>query len=207
MSEKDSVVLVQADSDHNEAQTREIVKKIKNGNREAFSEIVKLYRNQVAALAYKVVNDYDDAADVVQDVFVKTSQNIWRYDENKKFYTWLYRITLNASIDYLRKHRRHQHEAIDEVRDRADSHAATPDAVYRKEQLNQHLSEAIASLTGKQRSAFILRDIDGCHIKHVSDIMNMPEATVRWYLYRARQTVKRDLMARCPQLLLAIGLK
>lgn len=207
MFSKDSSDMVKTDSDRIEAQTRDIVRRIKDGDKRAFSEIVKLYRHQVAALAYKVVNDYDDASDIVQDVFVKTSQNIWRYDENKKFYTWLYRITLNASIDYLRKHKRHQHEAIDEVRDRTDSRVDTPDMVYRKEQLNHHLSEAIASLTGKQRSAFILRDVDGCHIKHVSDIMNMPEATVRWYLYRARQTVRKELMARCPQLLLAIGLE
>ncbi|MEW5923918.1 MAG: sigma-70 family RNA polymerase sigma factor [Candidatus Zixiibacteriota bacterium] len=207
MTYKDSAILAKADSDQIEAQTREIVRRIKDGDQRAFSEIVRLYRNQVAALAYRVVNDYDDAADIVQDVFVKTSQNIWRYDENKKFYTWLYRITLNASIDYLRKHKRHQHEPIDDVRERTDSRVDTPDAVYRKEQLNHHLSEAIASLTGKQRSAFILRDVDGCHIKHVSDIMNMPEATVRWYLYRARQTVRKELLERCPQLLLAIGLK
>ena len=207
MFNRDSSPVNKTDSERIEVQTREIVRRIKDGDKRAFSEIVRLYRNQVAALAYKVVNDYDDASDIVQDVFVKTSQNIWRYDENKKFYTWLYRITLNASIDYLRKHKRHQHEEIDEVRERTDSRVETPDAVYRKNQLSHHLSEAIASLTGKQRSAFILRDVDGCHIKHVSDIMNMPEATVRWYLYRARQTVRKDLMERCPQLLLAIGLE
>ncbi len=196
-----------ATDDRIEIETREIIQQIKNGNDKAFSELVRLYYNQVAALAYKMVGDYDEAADIAQNVFVKTSRNIWRYDENKKCYTWLYRITVNASIDYMRKHNRHHHESIDNVREKADDKFDTPEISYQRGQLRQYIDEAASSLNDKQRSAFMLRDVDGCHINDVANIMNMPEATVRWYLHRARAKIKKELVKKCPQLLLAMGFK
>ena len=193
--------------DRVERETREVIRQIKNGDDRAFSRLVKLYYNQVAALAYKMVNDYDEAADIAQNVFVKTSRNIWRYDENKKFYTWLYRITVNASIDYMRKHNRHHHESIDNVHNKADDKIDTPEVSFQRGKLREYIDEAANSLNDKQRSAFMLRDVDGCHINDVASIMNMPEATVRWYLHRARAKIKKELVKKCPQLLLAMGFK
>ncbi|MCX6826033.1 MAG: sigma-70 family RNA polymerase sigma factor [candidate division Zixibacteria bacterium] len=190
-----------------EQATKTIVGQIKKGDKQAFGELVELYRNQVAALAYKMVGNYDEAADVTQNVFVKISQNIGRYDESKKFYTWLYRITVNASIDYMRKHRRHHHESIEEVTEKADDKNDTPELSYQRDQLRHYINEAAESLNDKQRSAFMLRDMDGCHIDDVANIMNMPEATVRWYIHRARAKIKKELLKKCPQLLLTFGFK
>jgi RNA polymerase sigma-70 factor (ECF subfamily) len=190
-----------------ELETKAIIARIKNGDKRAFTELVRLYRNQVASLAYKMVGDYDEAADITQNVFVKTSQNIWRYDESKKFYTWLYRITVNASIDYMRKHHRYRHESIENIPEKPDDKNDTPEISYRRDQLRHYIDEATESLNEKQKSAFVLRDVDGCHIDDVANIMNMPEATVRWYLHRARAKVKKELLKKCPQLLLTLGFK
>ncbi len=121
------------EDDHFEQETKEIIARIKKGDKNAFSELVRLYRNQVASLAYKMVGDYDEAADITQNVFVKTSRNIWRYDESKKFYTWLYRITVNASIDYMRKHHRYHHESIDNIPEKADDKHDTPEASFQRD--------------------------------------------------------------------------
>lgn len=191
--------------DRLEKETKEIISKIKNGNTGAFSHLVRQYKNQVAALAYKMVGDYDEAADIMQNVFVKVNQNIWRYDENKRFYTWLYRITVNASIDYMRKHHRHQHESIDNVREKADDKYETPDTAYERNRIREFIDEAAMSLNEKQRHAFMLRDMNGCNIDDVANIMDMPEATVRWYLHRARAKIKKELLKKCPQLLMNMG--
>jgi len=193
--------------DRIELETKEIVRKIRNGNKHAFSRLVRLYKNQVASLAYKMVGDYDEAADIMQNVFVKVNQNIWRYDENKRFYTWLYRITVNASIDYMRKHHRHQHESIEHVQEKADEKRESPERYYQRNRLREYIHEAADSLNDKQKSAFVLRDVDGCNIDDVANIMNMPEATVRWYLHRARTKIKKELMKKCPQLLIGMGFK
>lgn len=190
-----------------EMKTREVIREIKDGNDRAFAELVRMYRNQVASLAYKMVGDYDEAADITQNVFVKTSRNIWRYDEKKKFYTWLYRITVNASIDYMRKHHRHQHESIENIQEQPDEKYASPDVSYQRDQLRKYITDAAESLSDKQKSAFMLRDVDGCHINDVANVMNMPEATVRWYLHRARVKIRKELLKKCPQLLLTLGFK
>jgi len=190
-----------------ELETKAIIGKVKEGDDYAFSKLVRLYKNQVASLAYKVTGDYDEAADITQNVFVKISKNIWRYNENKKFYTWLYRITVNASIDYMRKHHRHQHDSIENIREKADDNLVTPDINYQRNRIREYISEAADSLNDKQRSAFVLRDMEGNNINDVAGIMNIPEATVRWYLHRARTKIKKELLKKCPQLLIGMGLK
>lgn len=192
--------------DRNEELVRQLIVRFKSGKSEAFSELVRMYRKQVAALAYRMVGDYDEAADITQAVFLKMANNVWRYDDSKKFYTWLYRITVNASIDHLRKHRRHRHEPLDSYSDSLETQATNPDRLYRQKQISGFINQAADTLNNKQRSAFILRDVEGCQVDDVALIMNMPEATVRWYLHRARIRVKKELQRRCPQLLLLMGL-
>lgn len=190
-----------------EIQVKELIRNIKHGNRHAFTELVERYQNQVASLAYKMVNDYDEAADITQIVFLKMSKNIWRYDENKKFYTWLYRITINAAIDYIRKHKRHRHESLENFHETIENLEAGPEFSLRCRQIDGYISQAAKSLNDKQRSAFILRDVEGCKIDDVANIMDMPEATVRWYLHRARNKIRRELVRKCPHLLLMFGIK
>jgi RNA polymerase sigma-70 factor, ECF subfamily len=190
-----------------ELETKAIIGRVKEGDDRAFSRLVQLYKNQVASLAYRVTGDYDEAADITQNVFVKISKNIWRYNENKKFYTWLYRITVNASIDYMRKHHRHQHDSIENIREKPDDTHVTPDVDYQRNRIREYITEAADSLNDKQKSAFVLRDMEGCNINDVAGIMNIPEATVRWYLHRARTKVKKELLKKCPQLLIGMGFK
>ncbi len=190
-----------------ELKVKALIIKVKAGDQKAFSSLVSLYKNQVASLAYKMVNDYDEAADITQIVFVKMAKNIWRYDEKKKFYTWLYRITVNASIDYIRKHKRHRHEPLENFNESIESNVIGPETSYNRQQINSFIKTATENLNEKQRSAFLLRDVEGCKIDDVANIMNMPEATVRWYLHRARTKIKKELIRKCPQLLLLLGIK
>jgi RNA polymerase sigma-70 factor, ECF subfamily len=192
--------------EQNETLVRQQIALFKKGNPSAFTEIVRLYRKQVAALAYRIVGDYDEAADITQAVFVKMAGNIWRYDDSKKFYTWLYRITVNCSIDHLRKHRRHKHESLESFSDSLETQITNPELLYRRKQITDQLTQAARVLNSKQRSAFILRDVEGCQVNDVALIMNMPEATVRWYLHRARTRIRKELQRRCPQLLFSLGL-
>lgn len=194
-------------SDRAETEVKDLIRKIKNGDKDAFTRLVKMYRPQVASLAYKMVNDYDEAADITQTVFVKMSRNVWLYDEKKKFYTWLYRITVNASIDHIRKNRRHAHEPLEHFQETIESRSEGPEFSLKRQQIREHISNATKSLNDKQRSAFVLRDIDGCKIDDVARIMNIPEATVRWYLHRARHHIKKELARSCPQLLMIMGIR
>ncbi|MEW5994647.1 MAG: sigma-70 family RNA polymerase sigma factor, partial [Candidatus Zixiibacteriota bacterium] len=194
--------------DHrDERQVRQLVAQFRAGDKQAFARLVQRYRDPVAALAFRMVSDHDEAADIAQDVFVKMSRNIGRYDETRRFSTWLYRVTVNASIDHMRRHNRHRHESLEDFNEMIESAQAGPELSFRRRQLGAYINEAARSLNDKQRSAFVLRDIEGCRIDDVADIMDMPQATVRWYLHRARSKIRKELSRRCPHLLLVLGIR
>jgi len=193
--------------DCDEQETRRLVAAFKRGDKQAYTAIVRRYREAVSSLAYRVVKDYDEAADVTQDVFVKMAHNIGRYDETRRFYTWLYRITVNAAIDHIRRARRHQHESLDKIADFQESSESGPDMSYLWQRLQQEITDAAGKLNPKQRSAFLLRDVGERKVDDVAGIMDMPEATVRWYLHRARSRIRKELLRRCPHLLFLLGIR
>ena len=198
---------LKSDDQDSEREVSSLVARFKSGDQSAFAGLVSCYRDPVAALAYRMVNNYDEAADIAQDVFVKLARHIERYDQNRRFSTWLYRVTINASIDYMRRQRRHRHEPLADYSETLVSSQPDPALLFRRQQIGWHVREAARRLTERQRSAFQLRDIEGCGIDTVADIMDMPQATVRWYLHRARNNIRHELSRLCPHLLLSFGVK
>ncbi|TET97330.1 MAG: hypothetical protein E3J26_00200 [Candidatus Zixiibacteriota bacterium] len=75
------------------------------------------------------------------------------------------------------------------------------------QRIDSHNQQAAKPLNMKQRSAFMLREVEGCKIDDVADVMEMPEATVRWYLHRARSKIRKELARQCPHLLLLLGIR
>ena len=136
-----------------EREVKLLVAKLKTGDRKALAEIMRRYQNQILSLAFKMTRDYDDAADIAQAVFVKMARSIDRYDPSKRFYTWLYRIAVNASIDHIRKHQRHRHEPLDVVSNLGDSFRLNPEFQFMTGQLRQHLLDATDTLTDKQQES------------------------------------------------------
>jgi len=180
-------------NDKFEYETISIIKRIKSGEAIALNDLIERYKRQVAAIAYRMVGDYDEAEDIAQMVFVKTSYNLNKFDITKKFSTWLYRITVNASIDFMRKYRRHKHELIDNYSESLENEDDNPEQILNRKNLRSIILKATESLNEKQKAAFILRDLEGHQIDEVSEILEMPEATVRWYLHRARIRLRKEL--------------
>lgn len=182
------------EKEHEEKEVIEVIKSAQKGDKQAFQKIVDKYKNQVVGVAFKMVGDYEDAKDVSQMVFVKTYQNLSRFDTSKKFSTWLYRITINAAIDFLRKTKRHKHEVLDETFAEIKEGKPGADEVYQRGLIKMAINKSLQKLNFKQQSVFILRDLEGLDIKDVSQIMGMPQATVRWYLHRARAKLRDELV-------------
>lgn len=185
--------------------TATLVRLVKSGDTAAFEELVRLYRSQVAGIAYRIVGDYDDAKDITQMVFVKLYHNLRRYDPSKRFTTWLYRIATNASIDYVRKFKKQKFELLEETWGLVDTHSLSPAQELTYRMLKEHVLRSADRLSFKQRTAFVLRDVDGLDIAEVALIMNMPQATVRWYLHRARQRLRLEIQKKHPHLLAQLG--
>jgi len=190
-----------------EADTKRIIGQIRAGHKELFSKLVDRYRNQVAGIAFKMVGDYDDAKDIAQMVFVKTFYNLERFDTSKRFSTWLYRIAVNASIDYVRKFRKHKFEELDDIKESKELNSKNPEQIFQLKELKDYVMTAAEKLNDKQRDAFIYKDVKGLEIDEIARIMDMPQATVRWYLHRARKKIRNDLQKRYPLVLNKLGIR
>ncbi|RME28880.1 MAG: RNA polymerase sigma factor, partial [Candidatus Zixiibacteriota bacterium] len=176
-----------------EDETRQLVARVNSGDARALTELVARYRKQVVSHAYQITGDYDDDADIAQNVFIKLSRHLSRYDPTKRFYTWLYRITLNAGIDFLRRQRRHQHEPLEAHVDWLCSPHPSPEEICRRKLLMTRLKRSVRTLSEPQRSVFLMRDIEGRSVADVAGAVGIPEATVRWHLARARRSIRRSL--------------
>ena len=185
----------------------QIIERAKKGDQSAFKKIVDKYRTQVASIAYKMVGDYEDAKDISQIVFVKTYQNLEDFDTSKKLSTWLYRITINASIDFIRKHRKHKHELLDNIFGELREKKQDVEKLYQRSLINWAIKSSMEALNPRQKAVFVLRDLEGLDIKEVAQITGMPQATVRWYLHRARSKLRGELTKHHPQLLKKMGIK
>jgi RNA polymerase sigma-70 factor (ECF subfamily) len=190
-----------------EQELLDIIKKAQQGDQEAFQKIVQKYKAQVAGIAYRMIGDYEDAKDISQMVFVKIYQNLNRFDTSKKLSTWLYRITINASIDFIRKFRKHKFEVLDNVIGQLKEKKNDVEKVYQRGLVRLAINEALDGLNPKQRSVFVLRDLEGLDIKEVAQITGMPQATVRWYLHRARAKLRDELIKHHPNILEKAGIK
>jgi RNA polymerase sigma-70 factor (ECF subfamily) len=179
-----------------EYETVGIIRRIRAGEETALNDLIDRYKRQVAAIAFRMVGDHDEADDITQMVFVKTAKNLSKFDTGKKFSTWLYRITVNASIDFMRKYHRHKHELLDNYSESLENEDDNPEQILSRKNLRGIILKAAEALNDKQKAAFVLRDLEGHQIDEVSEILDMPEATVRWYLHRARIRLRRELRRR-----------
>ncbi len=193
-------------AEKDETEIKEIIRQIQGGKTHLFKLLTDRYRSQVAGIAYKMVGDYDDAKDISQMVFVKTFYNIKRFDLTKRFSTWLYRIAVNASIDYIRKFKKHKFEDLEDTGEPNLRTTTTPEQTFQLKELGEFVRESAKKLNEKQHQAFVLKDLEGLDIDEIAQIMGMPQATVRWYLHRARKKLRGDLRRRFGPVLSKMGI-
>jgi RNA polymerase sigma-70 factor, ECF subfamily len=199
-------VAIDNSPEKDETEIKEIIRQIQAGKTHLFKQLTDRYRSQVAGIAYKMVGDYDDAKDISQMVFVKTFYNIKRFDLTKRFSTWLYRIAVNASIDYIRKFKKHKFEDLEDTGEPNLRTTMTPERTFQLKELGEFVRESAKKLNEKQHQAFVLKDLEGLDIDEIAQIMGMPQATVRWYLHRARKKLRGDLRRRFGPVLSKMGI-
>ncbi len=179
---------------------RELVRRAKAGDEQAFTELVNLYSERIYNLALRILRRRDDAADVLQETFIKVLEKIHTFDGRADFFTWLYRIATNLSLMKLRRDRRTvlSDEDLEEKFDRPDTTTihewqALPLREMLSVEFRRHLDAAVDSLPEIYRSVFILRDLENLSIKESSKILGITETNVKVRLKRARMYLREKL--------------
>ena len=167
------------------------VQRCLDGTADAFEEIVARYQKPMFNLIYQMVHDYEDAREIAQTAFLKAFSSLRRFDQERRFFSWLCRIAMNESINALAS--RKPSEPI--LSDFA-SEAASPEARASAAEMRACLRRALQSLSPEYRAVVTLRHIANCSYREAADILGIPEKTVKSRLFSARQLLREELRAR-----------
>jgi RNA polymerase sigma-70 factor, ECF subfamily len=165
-----------------------LVKECLEGKGKSYQILVEKYYKVIFRLAGKFVRDYDDAEEITQAVFVKAYENLKTYNSNYKFFSWLYRITVNESINYGKK-RKNTEIISEEMR----SYNESPDELTENKELSSSIQDALMKIDMIYRIPVVLKHFLGYSYKELSEMLGIPEKTVKSRLFTGRQLLK-DLL-------------
>lgn len=177
-----------------------LVERVKNGDVKAFEMLVVKYQRRVERLVARMVRDVDLVQDIVQESFIRAYRAMPNFRGESAFYTWLYRIAVNAAKKALLELKRdpiitesaRQPVDGDDETSRQESEQsdiATPDSVLASKQIAFAVNQAVDSLSEDLRQAITLREIEGLSYEEIAEMMNCPVGTVRSRIFRAREAI------------------
>jgi RNA polymerase sigma-70 factor (ECF subfamily) len=162
-----------------------LIERCIGGDRKALETLLIQYEKPVFNAAFRMLDSRDDAMDVTQTVFLKVFENFDHYDPSRRFFSWIYRITLNESINWLGKANRLQplkQEAVDEGR--------SLEQEVDSANLSKGVQAALMAINADYRTVIVLKHILGCSYCEIGEILEIPDKTVKSRLYSARQQLK-----------------
>ena len=180
----------------------DLIKRVREGDSEAFREIVERYHKRVYSIACGILQDREKALDAAQEVFIKVFRSIESFRSDSSLYTWLYRITINVCIDLQRKSKRTSFVLFSEAQNEDDKtgperfeekNSPNPQEELLKKELKAVTNKAILSLSPEHRAVIILREIEGFSYKEIARVLNCSEGTVMSRLHYARNRMMEML--------------
>ena len=165
-----------------------LVRRCCNGDKRAFEALVVRYERPVFNAALRMLHDREEARDVAQTVFLKAYEHLAKYDPKFKFYSWIYRIALNESINALQRRRRSEPLTEQEL----DDHDG-PDDEVGNQQASRRVQAALMTLRPDYRAVIVLKHFLDSSYEDMSEILGVPDKTVKSRLFTARQALREAL--------------
>jgi len=169
-----------------------LIAKCKENDAEAFEKLILAYETKIYNLCFYILKNKEDALDAAQEVCIKIYKSINKFKGDSKFSTWVYRITYNTSIDYVKK--RKDDIPYDDFIDSESNEDNKIEGIIESKELKQEIKNCIMKLNEGFRTIIILRDIDGLSYQEIAGILNIEVGTVKSRLSRARETLKNELI-------------
>ncbi|ADU75265.1 RNA polymerase sigma-70 factor (ECF subfamily) [Acetivibrio thermocellus AD2] len=165
-----------------------------NGDIQSFALLVQAYQGQLYNFIYKMTKSKEDTEDILQDVFVKVYNNLYKYNNNYRFSTWIYSITLNTIKSSLKKKKlRPSGCNIDDFIEEIPSFDDSPELLIEVKEHYKEIIEIIDSLKEKQKTAFILRYIRDFSYKEIGKIMGISQEAAKMKVHRAKSILAKKI--------------
>src|SRR5580692_1976445 len=176
----------------------ELVRRARNGGLQAYDELVKRYQERIYATIYHMTSNHEDANDLAQESFIKAFQALKSFKGGSSFYTWLYRISVNNTINFLKQRKNRQHMSLNDLdfntEHNPDLVALISEKTPRREagltELQEKLNAALLKLSEHHRMAVVLHDVQGLSHEEIAKVMHCNIGTVRSRLFYARQQLQ-----------------
>ncbi|GBE09558.1 ECF RNA polymerase sigma-E factor [bacterium BMS3Bbin12] len=179
---------------------RELVERAQQGDNRAFDTLVRKYQHKIVKLVSRYLHDPNESLDVAQDAFLKAYRALPNFRGDSAFYTWLYRIAINAAKNHLvARGRRPPDGDVDaQEAEQYDGQSglkeyATPEHMLLRDEIEQTVFRAIDDLPEDLRTAITLRELEGMSYEEIAQTMDCPVGTVRSRIFRAREAIDRKL--------------
>lgn len=179
---------------------KHILARAKRGELDAFEELVRRYEKRVYAVALRSSGSPEDAADIVQEVFLRAWRSIESFRGDSGFSTWLFRITMNLCVDFAR-HKQAQPQTQSMVDEEENERpmpdtAPTPEEHLENRELGRELAAALEEISEEHRRIVLLRDVSGMSYTEIAEVLEISEGTVKSRLSRARIALRKVLLKR-----------
>ena len=178
-----------------------LVDRVLAGDTGGFDELVSRYKERLYAVIYNMTSNHEDTNDLLMETFDKAFRNLRSYRKTASFYTWIYRIALNHTINHLNRNKKYRHNfslnelSLDERTEKefADLRVVGGDKASELGELQKKLNESLKNLSDTQRAAVVLFDIEGMSHAEIAKIMSCSEGTVRSRLHYAHRYLQKAL--------------
>jgi RNA polymerase sigma-70 factor (ECF subfamily) len=190
--------------DYGKLTDQQVIEHARRGRQGAFRELIGRYERPVFSLIYRLVRDRERAEDLSQETFIKVLNHLDRYDPSYKFSSWIFKIAHNTALDHLRR-REPETLSIDgspHARTAAEIEATvltpvsqdeTPEDFTASRELGHEIERAIGTLRAEYRTAIVLCHVEGRPYEEIARIMDVPLGTVKTYIHRARNELRKQL--------------
>jgi RNA polymerase sigma-70 factor (ECF subfamily) len=169
----------------------ELIGEFRQGKTEAFNLLVSRHREKVYWVARRMMGSHEDADDIVQEVFVRVYENLKTFRAESGFYTWIYRITVNVSLNALRKKRLKDFVKFDDVAETLVPDEGFADEQVLKQEYETILERAIASLPPKQKMVFIMKFYDEVPFEEMAKMLNKSVGGLKANYFHALQKIQK----------------
>jgi RNA polymerase sigma-70 factor (ECF subfamily) len=170
-----------------------LVQQCLEGNQNAFSALIAKHQKAVFNVALRMVKDYQDAQDLAQAVFVKAYERLGTFDARHKFFSWIYRMAVNESLNFIKRRRRF--ETLDESAEYAAA-GQTPAEDYEENEMSRNIQNALMNLGIDHRAVIVLKHFENLSYEEIGYILDIPEKTVKSRLFTARQVLKNIMIKK-----------
>lgn len=180
---------------------QELIQAARSGDQKAFAALVEANQAMVYSLAYRMTGNSEDAADLTQEAFLNAWRGLARFQGQASFSTWLYRLTSNACIDFLRREKRRSTLSLTLEADEEESRQTevsderwSPEALLDRQESLQAVRRALGQLSDEHREVLLLRELEGLSYREIAQALDLEEGTVKSRIARARLALRDFLL-------------